>query len=74
MTSALMEPFYSVHECQKRVEEIQVGLEEEGFDIVMLHLGILSHLGLGDSSVGGYFTHIVPKLQRHQKMPFFEGF
>ena len=74
MPSALAESLYSVHECQKLVEEVKVNLEERGFDIVMFHLGTISRLGVGDSSVGGYFMHMVLKLQKHQKMPFLKHF
>ena len=74
MSSALVESFYSVNECQKRVQEVKVDLEEEGFDIVMLRHGTISHLGFGDSSVSGYFIHIVLKLPKHQNMPFLKDF
>ena len=74
MPSALVESFYSVHECQKRVEEVKVDLEERGFDIVMFRLDTISRLGVGDTSVGGYSTHMVLKLQKHQKVPFLKHF
>ena len=69
-----MESLYNVHKCQKRVEEVKVDLEERGFDIVMFRLGTISRLGVGDSSVGGYFMHMVLKLQKHQKTPFLKHF
>ena len=47
MPSALVEPLYSVHECQKHVEDVKVDLEERGFDIVMFRLGTISRLGVG---------------------------
>ena len=72
--SALVESLYSVHEYQKRVPEAKVDLEEEEFDILMLRHGTISHLGFGDSSVGGYFIHIVLKHQKNQKMPFLKDF
>ena len=51
MPSDLVELLCSAYECQKRVEEVQVDLEEAGFDGVMFHLGTISRLGVGDSSV-----------------------
>ena len=74
MPPALVESLYSVHKCQKRVQEVKVDLEERHFDIVMFRLGTISRLGVGDSSVGSYFMHIVLKLQKHQKMPFLKHF
>ena len=74
MPSALVESLYNSHECQKRVEEVKVDLKERRFDIVMFRLGTISRLGVGDSSVGGYFMHMVLKLQKHQKMPFLKHF
>ena len=62
MPSDLVELLCSAYECQKRVEEVQVDLEEAGFDGVMFHLGTISRLGVEDSSVGGYFMHMVLKL------------
>ena len=69
-----MESLCSVHGCQKRVEEVKVDLEEVGFDGVMFRRGTISRLGVKDSSVGGYFMHIVLKLQKHQKTPFLKHF
>ena len=74
MPSDLVELLCSAYECQKRVEEVKVDLEERGFDIVMFHLGTISRLGVGDSSVGGYFMHMVLKLQKHQKVSFLKHF
>ena len=53
MLSAPVESFYNVHAYQKFVKGVKVDLEEEGFDIVMLPLGAISHLRVGDSSVDG---------------------
>ena len=74
MPSALVQSLYSVHECQKRVEEVKVVLEEKGFGTMMLLVGTIPHFGVRDSSVGGYFMHMVLKLQKHQKMPFLKHF
>ena len=74
MPSALVESLCSAHECQKRVEEVKGDLEEAGFDGVMLLLSTISRLGVEDCSVGGYFMHMILKLQKHQNMPFLKHF
>ena len=71
MPSALVQSLYSVHECQKRVEEVKVVLEEKGFDTMMLRVGTISHFGVGDSSVGGYFIHIMLNYKNARKVEEF---